>query len=242
MRKYTTLLMPMLLLLSIASFQRLSAQTNNLKVAFKDAASAPRGLVVCGDEATVTVTVSTEGVLSSPRQNIRATLNLFKGVQIVRFESTGSSAGVTYTAGSNPSQAVFNLPTLNPIGPSSVDIRYVIRVACEYTDTLTRNDLLDARDKWTYNYTMNAQSLSETDLNTGYRDQIKVPFFTMSVTDNTAGAVRAGQCFQRKILISNSGLEGYIKNFVYSNYGQWYKFTHHEVANFQRFGRYFGES
>jgi hypothetical protein len=38
----------------------LSAQ-NNLKINFKDAASAPRNLVVCGDEATVTVTVSTEG-------------------------------------------------------------------------------------------------------------------------------------------------------------------------------------
>jgi gliding motility-associated-like protein len=217
MRKSTTLLLRLFILLSIVSFQRLAAQTNNLKVAFKDAASAPRNLIVCGDEATVTVTVSTEGVLTSPRQNVQARLNLFKGVQIVRFEPTGSSAGVTYTAGSNPAQAIFNLPTMNPIGSSSVDIRYVIRVNCEYTDTLTRNDLLDARDKWTFSYSMNAQPLTETDLNTGYRDQIKVPFFTMAVSDNTSGAVRVGQCFQRKIVINNSGLEGFIKNFVYSN-------------------------
>ncbi len=217
MRKYTTLLQPILILLSFAFTMRLSAQTNNLKVAFKDAASAPRNLNVCGDEVTVSATVSTEGVLSSPRQNILATLNLFKGVQIVRFDPTGSSAGVTYTAGSNPSQAIFSLPTLNPIGTNSVNISYVIRVNCEYTDTLTRNDLLDAKDTWKYSYSMNAQSLTETDFNTGYRDQIKVPFFTMTVTDNTNGAVRAGQCFQRKIVINNSGLDGFIKNFVYSN-------------------------
>jgi hypothetical protein len=216
MRKYTTLLMPMLILLSLAFTMRLSAQTNNLKVAYKDAASAPRNLNVCGDEATVTVTVSTEGVLSAARQNISATLNLFKGVQFVRFEPTGSSAGVTYAAGANTSQAVFSLPTLSPIAAATVNISYVVRVNCEYTDTLTRNDLLDARDRWNYSYSMNAQALTEVDFNTGYRDQIKVPFFTMTVTDNTTGAVRVGQCFQRKIVINNSGLDGTIKNFVYT--------------------------
>ncbi|MDZ7880600.1 MAG: gliding motility-associated C-terminal domain-containing protein [Saprospiraceae bacterium] len=217
MRIYTTLLMPLLILLSIVLMPRLYGQTNNLKVAYKDAASAPRNLNVCGDEATVTVTVSTEGVLSAARQNISATLNLFKGVKFVRFESSGSSAGVTYAAGANTSQAVFSLPTLSPIAAATVNISYVVRVNCEYTDTLTRNDLLDVRDRWNFNYAMNAQSLTETDFNTGYRDQIKVPFFTMTVADNTNGAVRVGQCFQRKIVVNNSGLDGFIKNFVYTN-------------------------
>ena len=185
MRKYTTLLLSMLILLGIGSLNRLSAQTNNLKIAFRDAASAPRNLNVCGDEATVVLTVSTEGVLSAPRQNIAATLNLFKGVQFIRFDAAGSSAGVTYSAGANASQAVFSLPNLQPIGTSSVNISYVIRVNCEYTDTLTRNDLLDARDRWAFSYTMNTLPQTETDFSTGYRDQIKVPFFTMSITDNT---------------------------------------------------------
>ena len=217
MRKYTTLILPLLFLLSIASFTRLSAQTNNLKVAFKDAASAPRNLNICGDEATIVVTVSTEGVLSASRQSIAATLNLFKGVQFVRFDAAGSSSGVTYSAGANAGQAVFGLPNLMPVGTSSVNISYVIRVNCDYTDSLTRNDQLDARDSWNFRYSMSAQALTETDFSTGYRDQIKVPFFTMSVTDNTTGSVRVGQCFQRKILINNSGLDGYIKSFVYTN-------------------------
>ncbi len=217
MRKYTTLINALIFLLSLASLTRLSAQTNNLKVAFKDAASAPRNLNVCGDEVTVAVTVSTEGVLSASRQSISATLNLFKGVQFVRFDAAGSSAGVTYAAGANAGQAVFGLPNLTPVGIASVNISYVIRVNCEYTDSLTRNDQLDARDRWAFSYSMNAQNLTETDFSTGYRDQIKVPFFTMSVTDNTTGSVRVGQCFQRKVLINNSGLDGYVKNFVYTN-------------------------
>lgn len=217
MRKYTTLIHALIFLLSMAAFTHLSAQTNNLKVAFKDAASAPRNLNVCGDEVTVVVTVSTEGALSAARQSILATLNLFKGVQFVRFDAAGSSAGVTYTAGANAGQAVFGLPTLTPVGTSSVNISYVIRVNCAYTDSLTRNDQLDARDRWAFSYSMNAQALTETDFSTGYRDQIKVPFFTMSVTDNTTGSVRVGQCFQRKILINNSALDGYVKSFVYTN-------------------------
>ncbi len=217
MRKYTTLVLPLIFLLSISLLTRLSAQTNNLKVAFKDAASAPRNLNICGDEVTVAVTVSTEGVLSATRQSIAATLNLFKGVQFVRFDAAGSSAGVTYSAGANGGQAVFGLPNLTPVGIASVNISYVIRVNCEYTDSLTRNDQLDARDSWNFRYTLNGQALTETDFSTGYRDQIKVPFFTMSVTDNTTGSVRVGQCFQRKLLINNSGLDGYIKNFVYTN-------------------------
>lgn len=195
----------------------LSAQTNNLKVAFKDAASAPRNLNVCGDEATVTMTVSTDGVLSGTRRNILATLKLFKGVQFVRFNATGTSAGVS-VASSNAGGAAFTLPDLTPVsGTSFVNISYVIRVNCEYTDTLTRNDLIDVKDQWSFRYDMAPSvGLTETDFSTPYRDQIKVPFFTMTVTNN-ATAARVGQCFQRKILINNSGLEGYVKSFEYKN-------------------------
>lgn len=195
----------------------LSAQTNNLKVAFKDAASAPRNLNVCGDEATVTMSVSTDGVLSGSRRNILATLKLFKGVQFVRFNAAGTSAGVNMTT-SNAGGAAFTLPDLTPVsGTSLVNISYVIRVNCDYTDTLTRNDLIDVKDAWSFRYDLAPSvGLTETDFSTPYRDQIKVPFFTMAVTNNATGA-RVGQCFQRKILINNSGLDGYVKSFEYKN-------------------------
>ncbi len=196
---------------------QLSAQTNNLKVAFKDAASAPRNLNVCGDEATVTMSVSTDGLLSTARRNIAATLKLFKGVQFVRFNAAGTSAGVSMTT-SSAGGAVFALPDLIPASSTSfVNISYVIRVNCAYTDTLTVNDLIDVRDQWSFRYDMAPSvGLTETDLSTPYRDQIKVPFFTMAVTNNVVAA-RVGLCFQRKILINNSGLDGYVKSFEYKN-------------------------
>ena len=216
MRKFYS--KPLLLALICTFFiVQISAQNNNLKVAFKDAASAPRNLNVCGDEATVTMTVSTEGSLSASRRNISANLKLFKGVQFVRFNPSGTSSGVSLTS-SNAAGAAFRLPDLTPLsGSSFVNISYVIRVNCEYTDTLTRNDLIDVKDEWDFRYDLGTSSgLTETDFSTPYRDQIKVPFFTLSVS-NGAGAARVGQCFQRKILINNSGLDGYIKDFEYKN-------------------------
>ena len=62
-------LKPSILILLCALFSSpLLAQNDNLKVAFKDAASAPRNLNVCGDEATVTLTVATDGSLSATRR------------------------------------------------------------------------------------------------------------------------------------------------------------------------------
>ena len=211
-------LKPSILILLCALFSSpLLAQNDNLKVAFKDAASAPRNLNVCGDEATVTMTVATDGSLSATRRNISATLKLFKGVQFVRFNAAGTSSGVTMTT-SNTGGAAFSLTDLTPVsGTSSVNISYVIRVNCEYTDTLTRNDLIDVKDTWDFTYDLGASAgLTESDFSTPYRDQIKVPFFTVSVSNN-ATAARVGQCFQRTILINNSGLDGYIKGFEYNN-------------------------
>ena len=108
-------------------------------------------LVVCGDEATVTVTVSNRWFFRHRlRQNIQAQLNLFKGVELVRFERSGSTAGVDMTDSSNLSKPVFSIPTLTPNALSSVDIQYVVRVNCSYTDSLTANDALSVVDKWDF--------------------------------------------------------------------------------------------
>jgi gliding motility-associated-like protein len=194
----------------------ISAQ-NNLKVNFKDAASSPRNLVVCGDEATVVVTVDLEGSSSSDRSNIQAQLNLFKGVQMVRFEPAGSSSGVTLANGSNPNRPLFTLPELN-LNTRSVDIAYVIRVNCEYMDSLAINDSLDVVDKWDFTYDLGTQSgLQESDLTTTYRDQMKAPFFTMAVSNNAPSSARVGSCYTRQVVIDNSGLEGWIKGFNYAS-------------------------
>jgi gliding motility-associated-like protein len=199
-------------------FFPLSAQTNNLKVNFKDAASAPRNLNICGDEVTVTVTVATEGLGAATRQNIQARLNLFKGVQLVRFEPTGSSVGIVLTDNSDPSRPLFSVPALSPNTNASVNIQYVVKVNCLYTDTLTQNDALSVVDKWDFTYDMGGTvGLKETDLSTEYRDQIKVPFFTMAVSNTAPNGARIGQCYTRTVAINNSGLEGFVKGFIYTN-------------------------
>jgi gliding motility-associated-like protein len=196
----------------------LVSSQNNLKVNFKDAASSPRNLVVCGDEATVVVTISTDGLAASTRQSIQAQLNLFKGVQMVRFEPTGSSAGVSLANGANPNRPLFTLPDLNPNTSASVNIAYVIRVNCEYMDSLAINDSLDVVDKWDFTYNMGAQSgLKESDLSATYRDQMKAPFFTMAVSNNAPSSARVGSCYSRQVVIDNSGLDGWIKGFNYSS-------------------------
>jgi gliding motility-associated-like protein len=212
MRNYTTQRFCLLLALFGMGFMSPISAQNNLKVAFRDAASAPRNISVCEDTATVTVTVSTEGVASASRTGLTATLNLFKGVQFVSFNAAGSTAGVSLQSGTT-----FTLPDLSPTGTSSVNISYRIRVNCLYTDSLTRNDLLSVVDSWRFNYTLSGQSLSETDFSTEYRDQIKVPFFTTSLTNTAVGGVRVGQCFTRTILVNNSGLSGYVRSFTYTN-------------------------
>jgi gliding motility-associated-like protein len=196
----------------------LSAQTNNLKVNFKDPTSAPRNVSVCGNEATVTVTVATEGFAAANRQNIQARLNLFRGVQLVRFESAGSSAGVTLANNSNPNRPLFSLPALAPNGNSSVDIQYVIKVDCNYADSLTQNNAASVVDKWDFTYDMGGTvGLTESDLSTEYRDQVYVPYFTMAVSNTAPNGARIGQCYQRTTLVNYSGLVGFVNSFIYTN-------------------------
>lgn len=194
-----------------------SAQNNNLKIAFKDAASSPRNIVVCGNEATVTVTVGLDGISPLTRKNIQATLNFFKGVQFVSFNAAQSSPGVSVASniGSHP---VFSIPVLDPAGLKSVDISYTIRADCDYTDTLSKNDLLDVYDRWDFLYALGTQNgLKETDFSTQYRDQLRVPYLTIFVSNNAGNNARSGNCYQRKIVVNNSGLTGFLTKFNYTN-------------------------
>jgi hypothetical protein len=200
-------------LLSFMAIAMLTAQTNNLRIQFRDAASAPRFLNVCGDEQLVVVTVTTDGVSGATRSNLTATLTPFNGIIFTGFDAGASTAGVSMQSGG--SSPTFRLPDLN-FG-NVVHIAYRIRANCGYTDTLTANDLLTVQDQWRFNYTQSGQSLTETDLGTEYRDAIKVPFFTMSITNSAARAARVGDCFSRTVTINNSGLQGFVKDFVYTN-------------------------
>jgi gliding motility-associated-like protein len=215
MRKRYNFNLSLILCFFISSLQSLTAQTNNLKVAFRDAASAPRNVNICGDPILLTVVVSSEGVVSSPRTNIQTTINLFKGIEFVALNAAGSTPGVSVVSSSNPNKPILSIPNINSGG--SVTISYSIIANCAYTDTIALNGALIVNDRWDYRYALGGANLTESDLSTEYRDAIKVPFFTMSLTNSTTGYALVGNCYTRTLLVNNSGLNGSVKNFVYTN-------------------------
>lgn len=214
MRRINTTLLFILLFSGFSAMQNLYAQ-NNLRVAWRDAASAPQNLNICTEEITVTLRVSTDGSNSATRRNMRASLSLFKGIEFVRFNSSGSTAGVA-TGTTSATRVNFTLPDVTPSSP--VDISYVIRANCLYADTLALNDLLSVNDTWQFTYDISSSTnVTETDLSTEYRDAIKVPYFTMFVSNNAPLVARPNNVYQRTIIVNNSGLQGYVKDFLYRN-------------------------
>jgi len=204
-----------ILLFAVLPSQYLLAQ-DNLKVEFESPSSVPDFLNICGEPDTATVTVSLDGLSPDARQNILATLDLFKGVELAEFIAAESSAGVTLNNNADPNSPIFGLPDLDPSGTPFVNITFTIAAKCEYIDTLTLNNAIQVQNTWNFDYTMNGSSFSESDINIEYRDAFAVPQFT-SVVNNAHGPARSGECFSRDVVITNSGLDGFVDQLVYSN-------------------------
>ena len=203
------------LLFAFLPVQNLIAQ-DNLKVEFESPTSVPDFLNICGEPDTATVTVSLNGLSPDARQNILATLDLFKGVELAEFIASESSAGVTLNNNANPNSPIFGLPDLDPSGTTFVNITFTIAAKCEYIDTLTLNNAIQVQNIWKFDYTMGGNPFAESDINTEYRDAFAVPQFTGAV-NNTYGPARSGDCFSRDIVVTNSGLDGFVDYLVYSN-------------------------
>lgn len=196
-------------------FLNLKAQ-DNLQVGFSSPTSVPDFLNICGDPDTATVTVSINGLTPDAREGIVAALDLFKGVEFVELITAQTSAGVTLTSGADPSQPIFGLPDMGPSGITEVDITFAIAAKCEFIDTLTINNAIQVHNIWNFNYTMSGNSLQESDVNTEYKDAFAIPSLT-AVVNNTNGAARVGDCFTREVVVTNSGLDGFIKDLDYTN-------------------------
>jgi|GEM_PF-2396574 len=187
-----------------------SLSSQNITVSFKDASSAPHNLIVCGNMTTVTVSISNTSLDASTLTNTQAKLQLFKGIQLVSFNANQSSSGVTLndTDKVNPQFSIGTITTGSPIY-----ISYTIRANCDYTDTLTKNNLLDVKDTWQFNFSKSNQSnVTESDFCTSYRDQIRVPYLTMAVSNTAGSNSHVGGLYQRTIKINNSSIDAYLKS------------------------------
>ncbi|MEM9824471.1 MAG: hypothetical protein AAF985_25520, partial [Bacteroidota bacterium] len=189
---------------------------DNLQIQFESPATVPDFLNICGDADNETVRISLNGAIADDITNLSATLNLFKGVQFESLDFAGSSTGVSVDA-SNPAQPVFSLPNLSTSGTAFVLVSFTISANCEYIDTLTANDMALVFDTWDFTYDMGASTnLQETDATLEYRDAFAVPSFTMGISD-TLRRSRVGDCFAREILVTNSGLDGFVDTIYYEN-------------------------
>ncbi len=194
---------------------QLSAQ-DNLAVSYSSATTAPDFLNVCGDPDDVIVTISINGTDPNDRSNILATANLFPGVELVNFNSALSSPGVNLVSSADPNMPIFQIPDLSPGGTTSVDVAFSIQGTCAIPDTIAANNAVSIFDVWDLNYNLNTFVLLESDATQEYRDAFAVPFFTTNVVNNV-GAAREGQCFTRDILVTNSGLDGFVDSLLYEN-------------------------
>ncbi len=203
------------LTLLLAFICQVSAQ-DNLDVGYASAATVPDFLNVCGDPDDIVVTISINGTDPNPRSNIIATTNLFPGVEIVNFNPALSSPGVLLISSADPNMPIFEIPDLSPGGTTSVDIAFSIQATCAIPDTIAANNSVSIFDIWDLNYNLGTFVLLESDPTQEYRDAFAVPFFTTNVVNNVSAA-REGDCFTRDILVTNSGLDGFVDSLLYEN-------------------------
>ena len=187
---------------------------DNLRVSYSNANTVPDFLNVCGDTDEVTVTIRVNGTSTSPRENITAIANLFEGIRYAGLNVAATSAGVTELPTGSINRPEFSIPDLSPVGVTSVDITFFILADCSVIDTLDANNALSVFDEWETQYTFEGAATTETEATAEYRDALAVPFFTIDLT-NTSGPFRVGDCFDRQITISNSGLAGFVDTIQY---------------------------
>ncbi len=189
---------------------------NNLEANYLNSSSVPDHLNICGESDFVTVRVKLAGLQSATRENITAELNLFKGVRFEDFDATNSSSGVNLIDDSNINKPIFELPDMSPEGILTVDIVFSIKADCNYIDTIEVNNDARVFDVWNFSYNMNNIDMQESDQTADYKDAFLVPIIS-SLNNTPSSVYRINDCFDREILISNSGLVGRVDTIRYTN-------------------------
>lgn len=199
----------------------LLAQTpNNIKVEYENLNTLPDALNICGASDEATVIISTDGTSTETRSDIEAVLTLFKGVRFINIVPSKTTPGVVLIDTSNVSKPIFKLPDLKTTfgAINTIKITYKIAADCNFLDTLAKNNNLTVYDVWQFNYVLESQrGLIEYDNTAEYRDAFEVPVFSIAALDKFNSPKKGGDCFSRKVAITNSGLRGHVSNFTYRN-------------------------
>lgn len=183
----------------------------NFSVHYADPSFVPGFLNLCGEPDTVAVEIKTTGNDARTRRNIEAQLHLFKGVQFIEL-LPATSPGVLLV---DPQNLLFEIPDLSPTNQSTVVIYFSIAANCDYLDTLKLDNRLRVFDVWDIRFDIGTTTgNSERYTTVEYRDAFAVPFFKLEIEPNTT-PIRAGNCFERRLTVTNTSLAGIAKNLLY---------------------------
>ncbi len=210
------LVLGLLLLLLFSS--NILAQ-NLLSVEYTDGSTQPIGvpdfLNICGEPDTARVVIRSTSFESEARENIQAVLDLFKGAEFVEFIASESDAGISLLS-STVSGATFSIPDLEPNVLSEVMLVFTLKANCEFIDTINANNTTVVFDTWDFTYDFDGTTgMMESEMTAEYKDAFKVPNLTATTPDNVTIS-SFGECFSRDMLLSNSGLSGFIDTLEYS--------------------------
>ena len=191
---------------------------SNIKIEYQDLNSIPDQLNICGAPDEVTVILTPTGSNNDLRSSITAKLNLFKGVRFVKLIEAKSTPGVKMLDTSNISMPLFGLPNLTATGEvTQIKITYQVSADCGFLDTLAKNNNLQVYDTWNVKYDLGTQkNLTETEQTAEYRDAFEVPIFSLSILDKFNTPLKADDCVDRNVQVTNSGLEGSVVVFTYN--------------------------
>ncbi|MEM1119068.1 MAG: gliding motility-associated C-terminal domain-containing protein [Bacteroidota bacterium] len=167
-------------------------------------------LVVCGNPDEQRVVFAIDSDNPNPRTNIRATLNLFAGVQFVELDTAASSTGVTLIDNSNPSQPIFAFPNLDTTN-TDVAIAFSVRANCTI---LAAAPDAQVADDWSISYDLSGANFTESFTGVEYKDALAVPNLNLEL-ETFPQPFSIGDEVQRTVTISNSGLNSYLSEFSY---------------------------
>ncbi len=213
------ILVATLLLCSSLAFSQ-NPVNDNVKVEYENLNSLPDFLNICGGSDEVSVLISAFGSSNVTRANVEGALNLFKGVRFVRLVPEKTSPGVSMKDTSNINQPIFNIPDLksNNGDVTIIKITFQVVADCNYLDTLNKNNNITVFDVWKFKYDQGTQlGVTESDATAEYRDAFAIPVFSLAALDKFSTPKRGGDCFDRNISVTNSGLRGHVSNFTYQN-------------------------
>ncbi len=187
---------------------------NNLTLKLDSASVLLDRIVVCGEGDEQKVIFAIEGNDPTPRTNVQAAVQLFKGIQFDSFNEGASTPGIVLLDTSNSGRPIFSFPDLDPNNLTELELVFSVKTDCAILDTLAGGNGVQVFDNWLVNYQLNGIALTESFQGIEYKDALAIPNLNIFL-EESLGPIRVGEELSRQVTVTNSGLNSYVDSFVY---------------------------